>query len=127
MNLVTCPHCQQVYAATNFDACPECGKSAPKTGVTVDKARKRPKTRKSQSSKQKRLSLTQRLQVAGLTSDDAIRDAIPTGALTDALYHTTGDTGEAVLRDYMAIVERVAGEDSSLMKYKYRLVSGVAA
>ena len=112
-NKATCPYCT-LFAAQSLP-CAVCAAGKPK---------RKPGTPKATG---KRLSTEARLQQAGLTSDDAIRAAIPTGALANALYGDTQGTTEAVLRDYMALVERVAGDDENVLKYRNRLVSGVAA
>lgn len=121
MNLVTC-RCGCVYAATNFDTCPDCGLQGAKAAITPTKPSPSAKRAKTQSTRQKRLSLSQRLTVAGLTSDTAIRNAIATGALVTALYHTVGDTGEPVFREYRELVGRV-GTPEQILTYQYRLVS----
>jgi hypothetical protein len=112
---MTCPYCK-LYAAQSLP-CAVC--------AATGKPKRKPS--KPKATARKRHSLETRLQQAGLTSDDAIRDAIPTGALTAALYGATQGTTDAVLRDYMALVERVAGDNENVLKYRNRLVSGVAA
>jgi hypothetical protein len=137
-SLKLCP--KHGYYAAGFVTCPECdmphanlstGDSDGVQVVTVVRRKQsRAKAQKQPTVGTKPLSDTEvnkRLQAAGLLEDTQLADGLATGATVNALYADgTGDS-EQVFLAYMDLVDRLASERRELARFRYRLVSGIAA
>lgn len=123
MNPYTCT-CGQAYMRQQWTHCPKCGA---KTGVTATKAQKPQKRLKSQSTRQKPLSvqkpprksqvnrLLATLKQAGMATDKAILAGLRTGAVAQAISWQL---------QYDYVLDYLQGKGYDVSSYRYRVVCG---